>query len=170
MWDREPKKDLFQGNYSSCCIGIGAVNQRAIFDYLTMPVFNMIELVDNKTNQVTGNALCYFAKDFESNKPVFIIDNIEIAPKYKPSDRTGVELRNAILKYCKNIIKSVGADDNTPIYLGKSYNDIQSADLKTTNKKIEFIGSYDDLYLDAFGGWVDSTRTAKETGKFYVLN
>jgi len=170
MWDRNPKIDLFQGNYSSCCIGIGGVNQSAIIDYLTNPTFNMIELVDNKTNQIVGNALCYFAKDVEEDKPVFIIDNIEIAPKYKPSDKTGVELRSAIIEYCKNIIKSIGANDDTPIYLGKKYNDIQSNDLKTTHKKIEFIGSSDNLYLDAFGGWINSTKTAKEVRNFYVLN
>ena len=170
MWDRDLKKDIFQGNYSSCCIGIGHINQSAIIDYLEMPMFNMIELIDNKTNQTVGNALCYFAQDNENKKPVFIIDNIEIAPKYKPSDKTSVELRNAIIKYCKNIIKSVGADDETPIYLGKKYNDIQSADLKTINKKIVLLENKEQLYLDAFGGWVWGQLTHQKMQEFYVLN
>lgn len=94
-----------------------------------------------------------------------------IAPKYKPSDKTEVELRNAIVEYCKNILKSVGVDDDTPIYLGKNYNDLSSAGLKTTTKKIEFPSKENkNLYLDAFGGRTWSAYLANKAKVFYEPN
>ena len=33
MWDRVPQKDLFQGNYSTCCIGMGGGNGSAMPHY-----------------------------------------------------------------------------------------------------------------------------------------
>ncbi|MBQ8475830.1 hypothetical protein IJ531_02095, partial [bacterium] len=34
MWDRIPQKDIFQGNYSTCCIGMGGGNGAAMPHYL----------------------------------------------------------------------------------------------------------------------------------------
>ncbi|MBQ7286226.1 MAG: hypothetical protein IJW73_00520 [Candidatus Gastranaerophilales bacterium] len=85
MWDRIPQKDLFQGNYSTCCIGMGKDNGRAMPHYLLNSMFNMIEVVDNKTDKTIGNALCYFVKN-ENDEIIFVVDNIEIANKHKPSN------------------------------------------------------------------------------------
>ena len=74
MWDRNPVKDLFQGNYSTCCIGVGEENEEYMNQYLLNTTFNMIEITDNKTGDTVGNALCYFG--IANSKPIFIIDNI----------------------------------------------------------------------------------------------
>ena len=93
MWDRNPAYDLFQGNYSTCCISIGGANGSAMPHYLLNSAFNMIELKDNSTGETIGNALCYFATD-EFNEPLFVIDNIEIANKHKMSNKASAELLN----------------------------------------------------------------------------
>ena len=46
MWDREPKKDLFQGNYSNCCIAIDKTNGHAMPDYLlNTSFFKKMEII-----------------------------------------------------------------------------------------------------------------------------
>lgn len=153
-WDRIPQKDLFQGNFSSCCIGMGEGTAHVMPKYLLNTTFNMIELVDNTTGETIGNILCYFAAG-KSKEPVLILDNIEIRNNYKPSNVTGKNLRNAIKKYAAKFADSVTGNKNTPIYLGTRYNDISTSDLKENEQYMSIIGkiSGEDIYLDAFGGW-----------------
>ncbi len=160
MWDRIPHKDLFQGNYSTCCIGMGSSNDEAMPDYIINTAFNMIELVDNHTGNVIGNALCYFVKN-SHNEPVFVIDNIEINNNSKPSDAVGIQLRNAVVKYANNIAKDVTGLKNPKVILGTSYNDVPTSDLLMTKiSASEFIGdlSCEDIYLDLYEGWIDSNK------------
>ena len=69
------------------------------------------------------------------------------------------------------LLLNTGVDDDTPIYLGQKYNDLSSADLKTTTKKIEFPSKENkNLYLDAFGGWTWSAHLTNKAKVFYELN
>ena len=154
MWDRNPTHDLFQGNYSTCCIGLGEANGVAMPTYLLSTMFNMIELVDNKTGETMGNALCYFAVD-EYNEPKFIIDNIEIANKYKMSDSASEKLLNEIIGYCINLLKTISGK-NIPILMGTNYNDVYDEDITTIELDyLKALGEmdYEMTYLDAFNGW-----------------
>ena len=172
MWDRIPQKDLFQGNYSTCCIGIGNGNGEAMPLYLMHTAFNMIEIKDNATGNIVGNALCYFAWDTSTGKPVFIIDNIEINNSEKPSKEIGLELRNAITQYAKNITKSVAGNAEIPVYLGKEYNDVPDNDLPTRTRNIAVLGYLFDIssiYLDVFGGWIDTIDPINKTCKLAYL-
>jgi len=155
MWDRNPQKDLFQGNYSTCCIGMGEVNAEAMPVYLMNTAFNMIELVDNTTGNTIGNALCYLTTD-KYGCPEFMIDNIEIRNSKKPSKKTGIELRNAIIRYAQNVCKNLNGEGMV-IWLGDSYNDIPTnPDSKAVTHNSTFVGdvsNVDSVYIDAFGGW-----------------
>lgn len=154
MWDRNPKKDLFQGNYSTCCIGMGAVNGDAMPKYLLHTCFNMIELVDNNTNNTIGNALCYFAE--ADGKLAFIIDNVEINKDYIPSKEAGNDIRSAILEYSKNLLEYIKKDDrNIDIYMSYRRNDIPAPKEYAVDKTFKFIGDiYSDIYLDLYDGEV----------------
>lgn len=153
MWGRNPAKDIFQGNYSNCCIGMGREQGQEIADYLLNTMFNMIEIKDTKTDEVIGNALIYFVKN-ENNEKRLIIDNIEINPTIKLSTNNGIRLRNAIFEYAHNIMKSVTKNQKIPVMLGAMHNDLPCDDLKRGNENVRFIGelSASCLYLDAFGG------------------
>ena len=171
MWDRIPQKDLFQGNYSTCCIGLGKGNGRAMPHYILNTAFNMIEMVDNKTGKTIGNALCYFAKN-NKNEIVFVVDNIEIANKNKPSSQAGIELRKTIVSYVQNILKEVCPNEDIKIYLGASYNDVPVEDLDEIDNKTSLYGDFDcsEIYLDAFGGWSDGKTNPKKETSLYCLN
>ncbi len=151
MWDRNPSKDLFQGNYSTCCIGMGECNGWAMPHYIMNTAFNMIELVDNNTGKTIGNALCYFAEN-EEGKPVFVIDNIEIGNSKIPSQGASLELRNQIAKYAQNVAKKVTGEENPEIYLGTNYNDVPCDGIKSSKYKFKPIGAFDRkyIYMDSY--------------------
>ena len=156
MWDRNPQKDIFQGNYSTCCIGMGGGNGSAMPYYIMDTAYNMIELVDNTTGKTIGNALCYMVKG-ENGKPSFIVDNIEINNSEKPSDEVGKQIRSSITEYASKIAKDVTGSDEVPIYLGGQYNDVLISDLPTSTEKVQFIGDVnrEDIYMDLYTGWID---------------
>ena len=164
IWDRIPQKDLFQGNYSTCCIGIGETNEEAMPNYLLDTAYNMIELVDNNDGETIGNALCYFVKD-KNNKPIFVIDNIEIKNSRKPSIEIGKEIRNALTEYASRICTSVCGNDNIPIYMSDNYNDVPIEDLPHEKVYMSFVGKNheDRIYLDMYNGWRDTDDLEKHT-------
>ena len=166
MWDRNPQKDMFQGNYSTCCIGMGECNASAMPHFIMNTSYNMIELVDNTTGKTIGNALCYFVKG-ESGKPMFIIDNVEIADSVKPSNDVGEELRSSLTEYASQLAKDVTGKDDIPIYMSTCYNDIPFEDLPSHYEEISFLGDIDceSIYMDLFGAaaaWVSKEDLTQE--------
>lgn len=163
MWDRVPQKDMFQGNYSTCCIGMGKGNGNAMPHFLLNTSYNMIEMVDNTTGKPVGNALCYFIAG-EDGTPSFIIDNIEINDSVKPSDEIGVQLRNSIVQYAQNLTKEVTGKVDTPIYMSGAYNDVPTAHLSQAQKTMSFLGDIacDEIYMDLYDGWVDKSDLTSE--------
>lgn len=168
-WDRIPQKDIQQGSKSSCCIALDKENGFIMPNYLMNTSLNMIEIIDNFSGEIIGNALYYFATN-ENNENVFIIDNIEINNKYKPSFEVSKELREAITQYASNICKEITGKDYTPIYLGTQFNDIKIFD-KTEKQRIKFLGELDceRIYLDAFEGWKNTFALDKKID-LYKLN
>ena len=167
MWDRNPQKDIFQGNYSACCIGMGGGYGSAMPHFIMDTAYNMIELVDNTSGKTIGNALCYFAKN-SNGEPIFIVDNIEISNSVKPSEEVGIELRNSITQYASNVAKEVTGQDDIPIYMSKQYNDVPFMDLPTDQETITFMGDIDckQIYMDLYGGWI---KKANLTHNCYLL-
>ncbi len=170
MWDRNPQKDLFQGNYSTCCIGIGQTNGHYMPQYLMNTAFNMIEIVDNKSGNTIGNAMCYFANN--NGQQVFVIDNIEINRNYIPAENIGKKLRTAIKEYAQNITKEVSGKDDIPIILGTKFNDVPTKDLAPMkNIRLSFIGDIasQSIYLDIYGGAVPKNSIYGAEVKAYPL-
>ncbi len=170
MWDRVPQKDIFQGNYSTCCIGLGGGNGAAMPHYVMNTAYNMIELVDNNSGRTIGNALCYFVKGVDG-KLAFIIDNVEIANSVKPSDDVGESLRAMLTDYASKIAEDVTGSKDIPVYLGPDYNDIPYEDLPKHVEEVTFLGDIDcdEIYMDAFGASADWTNKADFTQKVELL-
>nr|MCQ2958527.1 GNAT family N-acetyltransferase [Candidatus Gastranaerophilales bacterium] len=154
MWDRIPQKDIFQGNYSTCCIGMAGGNGAAMPHYIMNTAFNMIEITDTKSGKVVGNALCYYAQD-ENGNPIFVIDNVEINNHNKTSNETGVKLRTAICEYIKNLNKEVGNGREIPVIIGHQFNDIPADGLNEGATTLKVLGDIDcpGIYMDLYTGW-----------------
>ena len=170
MWDRVPQKDTFQGNYSTCCIGMGRGNGSAMPHYIMDTAYNMIELVDNNSGRTIGNALCYFVKG-ENGKLAFIIDNVEIANSAKPSNDVRKSLRAMLTDYASKIAENVTGSKDISVYLGPDYNDIPYKDLPKHVEEVTFLGDIDcdEIYMDAFGASADWTDKADFTQKVKLL-
>lgn len=173
MWDRNPIHDIFQGNYSTCCISLDGENSSAMPHYLLNTAFNMIELKDNRTGKTIGNALCYFITN-EFDEPIFVIDNIEIANKHKMSDKASDELLNQITAYCINLCREI-SNRNIQIAMGTNYNDVYDEELYAIElEKANLLGEIDceEIYMDVFDGWDDgeySFDKTKEEDKMEVF-
>lgn len=158
LWDRFPQKDLFQGNYSTCCLAMDHTTADSVPIYLMNTAFNMIELIDKNSGDTIGNAVCYFVSD-EANRPCFILDDIEIRHNDIPPEDFGRSLRKGIMDFSYELCKRVTGRDDTEIYLGDAFNDVPDDDLIRGQKPVKFIGDYapDDekVYLDAYYGLID---------------
>lgn len=101
-------------------------------------------------------------------KSSFTVDNIEINNGVKPSDKVGLQLRDAIVQYAENVSKEVTGEENTPIYMSGSYNDVPCSDLQRHRENISFLGDIDcdEIYMDLYGGWV---KKDKFTGEHVLL-
>ena len=173
MWDRVPQKDLFQGNYSTCCIGISKIYGEFMPTYLVNTIFNMIELVDNNTGKTLGNALCYFIKD-KQGKPAFVIDNVEINNAVSLSRENSIKLRNSIVEYVSRLTEDISGKNDIQIYLGANYNDINCDDLVKKQVKMSLLGKVSKflVYLDMFHSGDASVITQDEFTRYnnaYIL-
>ena len=170
MWDRIPQKDLFQGNYSTCCIAMGGVNGNAMPHYLMNTAYNMIEIVDNITGKTVGNALCYFIKG-ENEKPALVIDNIEINNTNILSDDVGIKVRDTVAQYAPNVAKKVTGNEDTHIYMSSENNDVPIIGLKPAFQKIEFLGEIDcdEIYMDLYKGWTKKDEFVQINNNIYSL-
>lgn len=168
MWDRKPEKDIFQGNYSTCCIGMGESNAIIMPHYITNTSCNMIEVVDNVSGEVIGNALCYFAQ--AEDEDVFILDNIEIRNNRIPSEEGGKVIRDKMAEYAQSIVRNI-TGRNLKIYMSDENNDVTTKDLETTSQNVKFIGGFDTdyVYFDLYGGVVETyVREDKNKPKIYL--
>ena len=176
MWDRNFAKDIFQGNYSSCCIGMNESNALMMPLCIAMKAYNMIEIYDNISGEVIGNALCYFAN--KNGEDVFIVDNIEIRNSSMPSEENCKIIREEIAKYAKNIAKDVTGQKDIKVYLGCDYNDVPIDDLKQDRSQVEFLGGLNTgyVYMDLYHGTISTnmhdptpTELLLRANSFYAL-
>lgn len=171
MWDRNPIKDIFQGNYSDCCIQMDGSNGKAMAQYLLYTTFNMIEILDNTTGKTIGNSLCYFAKN-DMDELVLVLDNIEIHPNYKLLGEAGGKFRKAIVEYARRVAKTVCPNEKVKIYLGTKYNDVETSNIVAKSEDIRILGNLscdEEYYLDAMDGWIDLFVSDKSETSIYDL-
>lgn len=172
MWDREPYKDIFQGNYSNCCIAIGDGNSTSMPQYLFNTAFNMIEIINEETNQTVGNALCYFVYGIDG-KPRFVLDNVEIRNGENASDDIRLKLREGIINFAKTVANEVTNKKDTEIILGTRANKIPVKDLSAKHEIFNILGNINchEIYLDLYAGRIVPNRqnTYASSCFFYKL-
>jgi len=125
VWDRNPDVDLYQGDYSPCCISIesgcgSSQYESAISDYLTEPAIQVVNIIDKERGIPVVAAWCWLGVD-EHGKPHFIIDNIEANTDY--TNKYHELLTKKLEKYIENYAKSIGFDKKD-IFQGSANNDL----------------------------------------------
>lgn len=157
VWARNPDIDLYQGNYSPCCISIESgraddAHESTIADYNTDLGVQIINIWDEVKNEPVTAAWCWLGEDGEGNS-VLVVDNIEANIFY--SAAYPEQLTKELFEYMKGYAQSIGVKK---IILGKSYNKLPSpgeqrkmvSDDKETSA-YQKIGGYnreDEYYFD----------------------
>ena len=141
VWNRNPDIDLYQGNYSPCCISIESGcgfsrYESAIADYMTDLAIQIVNITDKEKGIPIAAAWCWLGID-KHGKKCFVIDNIEGNTDYtnKYSQLLESKLKNYVLKYATSI-----GFEREDIVQGESYNDLELGFKSEVGKKLVKIG------------------------------
>ncbi|MGI6374230.1 MAG: hypothetical protein ACOX0C_02750 [Patescibacteria group bacterium] len=118
LWDRDPKKDLFQGNYSQCCIAVGVKDApvgggltthdpSTVMQYLADTGINVIEILEEGKRDPIGNTWIFVSKNSDG-EPILVLDNIELNNNYTKDPHINNSLRDNLFQFAKDYAKEVG--------------------------------------------------------------
>ena len=163
LWDRDPRKDLFQGNETHCCISVGVketppggglttFHPETILQYLIDKGVNVVEIVDPETNDVAAQVWIFVSLD-KDNKPMIVADNFEVNNRYPAGNNINGGIRESMFKFLKEYAKECNI---SKVVLGKvGTNDVETSELKTVYvPEIEKLGGYfneEEYYLETLG-------------------
>ena len=171
LWDRNPQKDLFMGNRTSCCTAvIDGANGKATPIYLSNTAFNVIELTDENGNIVGMSRIFVGIVD---EKPSIIIENIELNNAFI-KDKTQEELkflRDNIFDYIANFASGISDNEKMNIYFSKNYTHVPTDDFELETKNIDFAGtlSSSNIYLNCKPGWTTPQELKEEPCELYRI-
>lgn len=146
IWNRDPKKDLFQGSTGVQCIALDGINCNAGVDELLYTYAQLIELYNKAKNKAVGNACVYWIKDCDDKKAM-VIDSVSVHPDYQ----NDFSLRKELFDFAKSYAKDVSGED-VKLYIGNQFNKFDIKDLsKPFEKEFSIIGDTNNknIYLDA---------------------
>ena len=124
VWARNPDVDLYQGNYSDCCVRIDSQHMGAestIADYNADLGIQIVNIYDEAKKEPVTAAWCWLGKD-KNNKPALVVDNIESNTAY--SANYPEQLTKELFDYLKDYAKAIGVKK---VVLGKANNDLPTA-------------------------------------------
>ena len=159
-WDRDPKRDMFQGNETACCIAVGVKeappggglithHPETIFQYLIDKGINIAEIIDPDTNDVVAQTWLFVTLD-QNNKPVLVADNFEINNRYPAGNNVNRGIRESMFQFLTRYAKACNIEK---VVLGNvGTNDVEYGDLKSIKlPPIKKLGGYfndDEYYLE----------------------
>lgn len=154
-WARNPDVDLYQGNYSPCCISIesgfyGDSKESTISDYGTDLGIQIVNIWDEAKNEPVTAAWCWIGTDEDGNSAL-VVDNIESNTLY--STNYSEQLSDKLFEYLMNYARSIGVKK---LVMGKANNDLPSASgivkMDSDDKTYKKTGEYNrpgGYYLEA---------------------
>ena len=117
VWARNPDIDLYQGNYTNCCIRIDSTLdgvESTIADYNTDLGVQIVNIWDETKNEPVVAAWCWIGKDSDG-EIALIVDNIEANESY--SIDYYEQLTRELFDYLKEYAKAIGVEK---MVLGKA--------------------------------------------------
>jgi len=171
MWDRNPQKDLFMGNRTSCCTAvIDGANGKATPIYLVNTAFNVVQIQDENGN-IVGMSRIFVSKIDE--KPSIVIENIELNNAFlkNKTEEQLVLIRDKMFDYIKGVAKKLSCKDDVKVYFSKNYTHVPVDNYTSQNKNVEFVGdiSSDTIYLNCKPGWIEPKKLKDEQCVLYEV-
>jgi hypothetical protein len=153
-WRRNVGTDIFIGNYSHCCVGVGECNHSAIYDWLSLATTNAITV--SITNRHTLNkpkpvGAIFTAAFKEDDKPVFLVDGVELDNliSFIPA------LEDRMKKFVRELARSVGFEEQP--YYTENYVRLNFEGFEKRVVTLDMIGGFpgfeDELHFETYGGW-----------------
>lgn len=169
VWARNPDIDLYQGNYSPCCICIDSEHMGAestIADYNTDLGVQIVNIWDEAKNEPVTAAWCWIGIN-KKGETVLVVDNIESNTNY--SANYPEQLTEELFAYLEEYAKVIGAKK---VVLGKANNDLPTGgelakmpNDKRTYKKLGGYNREDGYFLEAEDESIKVVWENKETEK-----
>jgi lipocalin len=167
LWDRDPKKDLFQGNYSQCCIAVGQKevpieggmtthDPSTVMQFLSDTGMQVIEILDQDRKNPIGNTWLFVSKN-DLGEPILVLDNVELHSDYTNNSHLKKTIRDNLFSFASQYAKDCNL---AGAYLGLvGTNDVLYDDLEK-----ESVPSVDkvDGYLKNY------TSSNIRTGRYYL--
>lgn len=153
VWTRNPDIDLYQGNYTNCCIRIDSEHmggESTIADYSTDLGIQIVNILDEAKNKPITAAWLWLGKD-ERGNAALVVDNIESDTTY--SANYPKQLTKELFNYLNNYAQAIGVKK---VVLGKANNDLPTSKelgkMSNDEHKYDKIGGYnrlDGYFLEA---------------------
>lgn len=124
VWSRNPDVDLYQGNYSPCCICIESAHMGAestIADYNTDLGIQIVNIWDESESKPVTAAWCWLGED-KNGEVVLVVDNVESNTLY--STKYPEQLTKELFDYLQNYAQKIGVKK---VVLGKANNDLPTS-------------------------------------------
>lgn len=167
LWDRDPAKDLFQGNYTHCCIAVGvkdAPQEEGLYthDPATVAQFladagmQVAEIYDQEKKNPVANTWLFVSKD-HNGEPVLVLDNVEVHNNYQD-----VHVNNMIRENLFEFVTNYAKACNIPkVGLGRvGTNDISWSDLPEIQvASVNKVGGYLTHY---------TSQSGHRAGRYYL--
>ncbi len=161
IWDRDPRKDLFQGNFTHCCIAVGVketppgggmttLYPETIFQYLLDLGINVAEVVDPDTDEPVAQVWLFVTLD-NQGKPILVADNFEVNNRYPVGSDINRGIREAMFQFLNRYARACNIER---VVLGKvGINDVETNDLRVIFlPPIKKLGGYfedEEYYLES---------------------
>ena len=169
-WRRSPGWDLFQGNYTGCCISPdNTLHPEAILEYLIDQGIQIVEIIDEDSGRTIAQAFCFIGED-DKKRPILVIDSIQIAGDYKIFPEQKNSIKDIFLKYVTTYGKDIGCQ---ALYIGKTpYGSVETKDFELVPNTVKKTGGYiwdhegqtHHYYLEALVG--EDCKTPREQIRF----
>jgi hypothetical protein len=167
LWDRDPARDLFQGNYTHCCIAVGVKDApqegglythdpATVAQFLADAGVQVAEVYDQEKKDPIANTWLFVSKD-SNGEPVLVLDNVEVNNRYKD-----IVVNTAIRDNLFTFVKDYAKKCNIPkVGIGMvGTNDIEWGSL---NKMIV-------APVDKVGGYLKdyTSKGGSRPGRYYL--
>jgi len=151
LWDRNPGRDLFLGNYTGACIALDSYGDNSYASVqANQNTFVQVAYLYDETKKVVGKGLFYWGKNIKTGEPVLILNTFEGRAARGGGYEHNQLVRDNYVEFAKQYSRAV-LGYAAPLYTGMRLNPLYRDDLKDSPIDMHVVGSAlnNRYYLDS---------------------
>lgn len=171
LWERNPFEDLFMGNKTTCCTGIGKTNGAATPIYIMSKCWNVVQMFDDKGELVGMSRIFVGEKDGECS---IMMDNIELNNNFVKNMtlKEKEKIRDKFFEYIHKMAEEVFGTSETKVYFYRGDTHTPTDGLEEYNAKFNFVGENptNSVYINSYNmRWCNPQRFGETETKWYIV-